>query len=83
VLKQKEQEDIILELDRAECPPWSGVTPEETQGGWVEINRTHNVVEMAHKYAAEHGMQEVTLPQEFKHHTALFSNEEMNKFPPS
>jgi hypothetical protein len=29
-LKQKEQEDIILKLDHAECPPWSGVTPEET-----------------------------------------------------
>jgi hypothetical protein len=35
-LKQKEQEDIILELDRAECPPWSGVTPEETQGVGTE-----------------------------------------------
>jgi hypothetical protein len=83
VLKQKEQEDIILELDRVECPPWSGVTPEETQGGRVEINRTHNVVETAHKYEAEHGTQEVTLPQEFKCHTALFSDEEAKKFPPS
>jgi hypothetical protein len=82
VLKQKEQEDIILKLDHAKCSPWSRVTPEETQGGWVEINQTHNAVEMAHKYAAEHGMQEVTLPQEFKHHMALFSNEEANKFPP-
>jgi hypothetical protein len=38
---------------------------------------------MAHKYIVEHGTQEVTLPQEFKCHMALFSNEEANKFPPS
>ena len=38
---------------------------------------------MAHKYASEHGKKEVTLPEEFKHHKALFSDEEANKFPPS
>jgi hypothetical protein len=43
----------------------------------------HNTVEMAHKYAAEHGVQEITLPKEFKHHVALFSDKEANKFPPS
>ena len=38
---------------------------------------------MAHKYASEHGKKEVTLPEEFKCHKALFSDEEVNKFPPS
>jgi len=51
--------------------------------GPVEINRTHTSVEMAHKYASEHGKEEVTLPEKFKHHMALFSDEEANKFPPT
>jgi hypothetical protein len=38
-------------------------------------------MEMAHKYASEHGMEEVTLLEEFKHYMALFSDEEVNKFP--
>jgi len=63
--------------------PRSGVTPVETQEGPAEINRTHNAIEMAHKYATEHGKEEVTLPKEFKRHTLLFSDEEANKFPPS
>jgi len=63
--------------------PRSGVTPVETQEGLAEINRTHNAIEMAHKYATEHGKEEVTLPEEFKRHTLLFSDEEANKFPPS
>ena len=37
---------------------------------------------MAHCYTEEHGKQEVTLPEEFKHHMALFSDEEANAFPP-
>jgi hypothetical protein len=77
-----EQEDIILKLNQVVCPPWSGVTPEEIWGGQVEINRAYNVVEMAHKYTAEYGMQEVTLLEEFKHYVALFLDEEANKFPP-
>jgi len=55
----------------------SGVTPVEIQEGPAEINRTHNAIEMAHKYATEHGKEE------FKCHTLLFSDEEANKFPPS
>jgi len=51
--------------------------------GPVEISHTHTAVEMAHKYASEHGKEEVTLPEEFKRHTALFSDEEANKFPPA
>jgi len=67
--------------------PRMGVTPVEIREGPaegpVEINRTHNAIEMAHKYTTEHGKEEVTLPEEFKRHTLLFSDEEANKFPPS
>jgi len=82
-LKQKNQgnEDLILEAQ--ECALWLGVTPSEMREGPVEVNRTHTAVEMAHKYASEHGKEEVTLPEEFKRHTALFSDEEANKFPPA
>ena len=37
---------------------------------------------MAHCYTEEHSKQEVTLPEEFKHHTALFSDKEAKAFPP-
>jgi len=63
--------------------PWLGVTPVEIQEGLVEINRTHNTIKMAHKYATEHGKEEVILLEEFKHHTLLFSDKEANKFLPS
>ena len=49
----------------------------------MEVNHTHTAVEMAHKYKSEHGKKEETLPEEFKHHMALFSDEEANKFPPA
>jgi len=71
----------IKRIAHAQCTPQLGGTPE--MGGLVEIKRTHNAIEMAHKYATEHGKEEVTLPEEFKHHTLLFSDEEANKFPPS
>jgi len=61
----------------------SGVTPVEIQEGPVEINHIHNAIKMAHKYAMEHGKEEVTLLEEFKCHTLLFSDEEANKFLPS
>ena len=77
--KHKLQERITIA--RAQCTPWSGVTPVEIQEGPVEINRTHNAIEMAHKYASEHGKEEVTLLEEFKHHMLLFSDEEANKIP--
>jgi len=60
-----------------------GETPSEIMGGPVEVNRTHTAVEMAHKYILEHGKEEVKLPEEFKCHTALFSDKEANKFPPT
>jgi len=71
------------ENKRTQYLPRLGVTPVETQEGPAEIRRTHNAIEMAHKYATEHGKEEVILPEEFKRHTLLFSDEEANKFPPS
>jgi hypothetical protein len=38
---------------------------------------------MAHEYAKSHTKEEITLPEEFKRHAALFSNKEAKKFPPS
>ena len=75
------------------CPS-QGSRPGETQESdndvsdednipWVEINRTHTAVKMAHEYADKHGKEEVTLPKEFQRHAALFSDEEAKKFPPS
>jgi len=81
--KTPENEDFILEAQQTRCTPWMGVTPSEMRGGPVEVNCTHTAVEMAHKYALEHGKEEVKLPEEFKHHTALFSDKEANKFPPT
>ena len=49
----------------------------------MEVNHTHTAVEMAHNLKSEHGKMEVTLPEGFKHHMALFSDEEANKFPPT
>jgi hypothetical protein len=49
----------------------------------VEINHTNTAIEMAHKYAEENKKDKVKLPDEFKEHTALFSDEEASKFPPS
>jgi len=68
---------------KVECHPWLGVTPVEILGGLVEIKRTHNAIKMAHKYDQEHGKEEVKLPEQFKHHEALFSDKEANAFPPA
>ena len=67
---------------KVECHPWLGVTPVEILGGPVEIKCTHNTIKMAHKYNQEHIKEEVKLPEKFKQHKALFSNEEANAFPP-
>jgi len=82
-LKQKNQENEDLILEAQTCALWSGVTPSEMKEGPVEVNRTHTAVKMAHKYVSEHGKEEVTLPEEFKCHIALFSDEEANKFLPA
>jgi len=68
---------------KVEYHPWSGVTPVEILGGLVEIKRTHNAIEMAHKYDQEHDKEEVKLPEQFKHHKTLFSDEEAKAFPPA
>jgi len=70
-------------MAKVECNPWSRVTAPEMECGWVEVKRTHTAAEMAHKYVEEHGTTNVVLPEEFKRHTALFSEEEANQFPPS
>ena len=67
---------------KIECHPWLGVTPAEMLEGLVEIKHTHNAIEMAHKYDQEHGKEEIKLPEQFKCHEALFSDEEANAFPP-
>jgi len=68
---------------KVECHLWLGVTLVEILGGPVEIKRTHNAIEMAHKYDQEHGKEKVKLPEQFKCHEALFSDEEAKVFPPS
>ena len=55
----------------------------ETLEGPVEIKRAHNAIEMAHKYDQEHAKEEVKLPEEFKQHKNLFSDEEVKAFPPA
>jgi len=67
---------------KVECHPWSGVTPVEILGGPVEIKYTHNAIKMAHKYNQEHNKEEVKLPEQFKCHETLFSDEEAKAFPP-
>jgi len=73
---------VHLIAAKAECHPWSGVTPVEILGGLVEIKHTYNAIEMAHKYNQEHAKEKIKLPEKFKQHEALFSDEEANTFPP-
>jgi len=70
-------------MAKVECDPWSRVTTPEMECGRVEVKHTHMAADMAHKYVEEHGTTNVILPEEFKRHTALFSEEEANQFPPS
>jgi len=83
--QKQEDNDLIMETheaimeeleDQSQPNIWIGRTT-------MEVNRTHNAMEMAHKYAEEHKKEEITLPEEFKRHTLLFSDEEAKKFPPS
>jgi len=43
----------------------------------------HIATEMAHNFAEQHSKMEAILPEEFKQHAALFSDEEVKLFPPS
>jgi hypothetical protein len=76
-------QDEDFTVTRAVCPPWSRVTSAEMQGGWVEINQANTTIEMAHKYANNNPKEQITLPEEFKQHAALFSDEEAKNFPPT
>jgi hypothetical protein len=84
-------EDALVALEES-CQPdndnnntlWSGVTASEIKCGQVEFIRCiYNAVEIAHEYAKSHAKEEITLPEEFKCHAALFSDKEAKKFPPS
>jgi len=79
-IKETQEQAKILQI--ATGIPRSGVTPVEIQEGLVEVKQTNTAIEMAHHYTEEHSKQEVTLSEEFKHHMALFSDEEANAFPP-
>jgi len=87
--KKEDQEEIILAAKRTivkelhETTLQSGETSPEMESGLVEINQTHMATEMAHRYTEKHGKQEVTLPEEFKRHMALFSDKEAKAFPPA
>jgi len=59
--------DITLNTpDDNDHVPWMGVTFPEEESSPIEINRMHNAVEMAYKYAKQHAKEEVTLLEEFK-----------------
>jgi hypothetical protein len=82
-------EDALAALEEL-CQPdndddnalWSRVTASEIECSQVEfIRHTHNAVEMAHEYAKSHAKEKITLPEEFKRHATLFSDEEAKKFP--
>ena len=77
----KETREQAEALQIATETPWSEVTPVEIQEGPVEVKQTNMAIEMAHRYTEEHSKQEITLPEKFKCHTALFSDEEANAFP--
>ena len=73
-----------MELGNDDDTLWSGGTTSELECGQVEyIRHTHNAVEMAHEYAKSHAKEEVVLPERFKRHAALFSDEDAKKFLPS
>jgi hypothetical protein len=80
-LSATQEEDFTV--TRMVCPPWSGVTSAEMQEGPVEINQANTAIEMAHKYADQNPKEQVALPEEFKQHTSLFSDEEAKNFPPA
>ena len=72
------------------CPS-RGIRPGEAEEteipdvSWREIMqiKATTAIEMAYKYATENATTEVTLPDKFKHHAALFSDKEAKKFPPA
>ena len=79
-LQEKQEDDLLI--NKVESPLWSRVTAPKERGQ-VEINCANTAIEMAHQYAKTHEKEEVKLPEEFKEHKELFSDEEAKKFPPS
>jgi len=82
--QRQEDNDLIMETheaimeeleDQSQPNIWIGRTT-------MEINRTHNATKMAHKYVEQNKKEEITLPEEFKQHALLFSDEEAKKFLP-
>jgi len=66
--QKQEDNDLIMEThkaiieelkDQSQPDVWIGRTT-------MEINRTHNATEMAHKYTEQNKKEEITLPEEFK-----------------
>jgi len=72
---------VQIAAAKVEYHPWLEVTPVEILGGLVEIKHTHNAIEIAYKYDQEHAKEKVKLPEKFKQHETLFSDEEANTFP--
>ena len=72
------------------CPS-QGIRPGEAEDieipdvSWMEVMqiKATTAIEMAHKYATENTKAEVILPDKFRCHAALFSDEEAKKFPPA
>jgi hypothetical protein len=81
--KQQDKENIVMELDQVYCKPGPGVTSYESKSGQLESHlcRTHNSVEMAHKFRETTGQTEITLLEEFKEYELVFSDEEAKKLP--
>jgi hypothetical protein len=82
--KQQAKEDIIMELDQIYCKPAPGVSSYESESSRLESHlcRTHNSVEMAHKFRETTGQMEITLLEEFKEYKLVFSDKEAKKLPP-
>ena len=79
---EENPENILEELEEATQASkgeeiWINTMQEET------IGCAQTAVKMAHKYAKQHKKEEVKLPDEFKRHAALFSDEDAKKLPPS
>ena len=73
---EENPENILEELEET-------MQPSDGEEIWINTGHTQTAIEMAHKYAEKHGKEEVKLPDEFKRHTALFSDEDAKKLPPS
>jgi hypothetical protein len=83
-MEQQAKENIVMELDQIYCEPAPGVTSYKSESSQLEsyLHRTHNSVEMAHKFREMTGQTEITLPEEFKEYKLVFSDKDTKKLPP-